>query len=157
MALSPLDTQTAPCDTWHRSFHPDGNSHSFHPDVSHSKFCPANVLPYPNVSHPESFSAAISPGVSLPESCSAAIPPRCLIPGILLRHHSIRMSHIRNPFLPPFHLGVSFPESFSAAIPPSVSHPEFLSADVPPSPNVSHPKFYPTDVSPFSSSLKHFL
>ena len=23
-----------PYDTWHRSFHPDGNSHSFHPDGS---------------------------------------------------------------------------------------------------------------------------
>ncbi|RVW27403.1 hypothetical protein CK203_056663 [Vitis vinifera] len=93
VAPSPLDTQTAPCDTWHRSFHPDGNSHSFHPDISyphpvdippgyltseillrrhstwvshiqnssppafhpdisHSKFCPADVLPSPDISQP---------------------------------------------------------------------------------------------------------
>ena len=37
VAPSPLDTQTAPCDTWHRSFHPD-------------------------ISHPEFFSADIPPG-----------------------------------------------------------------------------------------------
>ena len=44
VAPSSLDTQTAPCDTWHRSFHPDGNP-SFHPDISYPEFCPTNVLP----------------------------------------------------------------------------------------------------------------
>ena len=37
VAPSPLDTQTASCDTWHRSFHPD-------------------------ISHPEFFSVDIPPG-----------------------------------------------------------------------------------------------
>ena len=76
-----------------------------------------NVLPYPSVSLLESF--------------CAAIPSGCLTPGIPLRRHSIRMSHIRNPSpppfprvshsrnpaAPPFPLGVSFPESFYATIP----------------------------------------
>ena len=34
VAPSPLDTQTAPCDTWHRSFHPD---------ISHPEFFPADI------------------------------------------------------------------------------------------------------------------
>ena len=50
---SSLDTQMAPCDTWHRSFHPDGNSPSFHPDISYPEFCLADVPPSPNISHPE--------------------------------------------------------------------------------------------------------
>ena len=50
---SHLDKQTAICDTWHRPFHPDGNSHSFHPDISHPEFCPADVPPSPDISHPE--------------------------------------------------------------------------------------------------------
>ena len=41
MAPFPLDTQTAPCNTWHRSFHPD---------VSYSEFCPADVPPL-RISH----------------------------------------------------------------------------------------------------------
>ena len=92
---------------------------------------------YPGVSHLESFSAAIPSGVShtrnpsppsflsgcltlgilLPppfhpgvlEFFSAAISSECLTPGILLRRHSIRMSHIQNPSPPPFHPGVSHP------------------------------------------------
>ena len=28
----PRARRRPPCDTWHRSFHPDGNSHSLHPD-----------------------------------------------------------------------------------------------------------------------------
>ena len=36
------------------------------------------------------------PGVSHPEFLSAAIPSGCLTPGILLRRHSTRISHIRN-------------------------------------------------------------
>ena len=30
--LSANYADSPPTDTWHRSFHPDGNSHSFHPD-----------------------------------------------------------------------------------------------------------------------------
>nr|CAN73371.1 hypothetical protein VITISV_006498 [Vitis vinifera] len=105
-----------------------------------------NVLPYPDVSHPEFFSVDIPsgcltsgillrrhsirmshirnsspspfhPDVSHPESFSAAIPSGCLTSGILFRRHSIRMSHIRNPSPPPFHPDVSHLESFPADIP----------------------------------------
>ena len=47
------------------------------------------------------------PDVSHPEICFAAIPPGCLTSGNLLRHHSTRMSHIRNSAPPPFHPDVS--------------------------------------------------
>ena len=40
------------CDTWHRSFHPDGNSHSFHLDISQPQLCPADIPPHPDISHP---------------------------------------------------------------------------------------------------------
>ena len=76
VAPSPLDTQTAPCDTWHRSFHPDGNSPSFYPDISHPKFCPPTF-------HPSGY---LTSGI-----LSADIP-------------STRISHIRNPVRPTFHL-----------------------------------------------------
>ena len=36
VAPPPLDMQTAPCDTWHRSFHPD---------ISHPEFFPADIPP----------------------------------------------------------------------------------------------------------------
>ena len=111
VAPSPLDMQTTPCDTWHRSFHPDENSLSFHPNVSHPEFCPANVLPYSDVSHLEFF--------------STDIPPRYLTFGILLRRHSTRMSHIQNFSPSTFH--------------PDISHSEFCPADVPPSPDISQP------------------
>ena len=76
VASSLLDTQTAPCDTWHRSFHPDGNSPSFYPDISHPKFCPPTF-------HPSGYLTS--------EILSADIP-------------STRISHIRNPVRPTFHL-----------------------------------------------------
>ena len=62
-----------PCDTWHSSFHPDGNHRSLHPDVSHQEFFPprhstrmshtrnsSSPTFHPDVSHPESFSANFS-------------------------------------------------------------------------------------------------
>ena len=86
MAPSPLDTQTAPCDTWHRSFHPDGNSHSFHPDISHPD--PADIPPgyltseillrrhSTLVSHIQNSSPpAFHPDISHPEFCPANVPP----------------------------------------------------------------------------------
>ena len=102
MAPSSLDTQTTPCDTWHRSFHPDGNSHSFHSDVSHPEFfsadippgyltsgilpppghltsgiLSANVPPSPDISHPEFCPADVQPSldISHPEFCLADVPP----------------------------------------------------------------------------------
>ena len=113
--------------------------------------------------------------VSHPELFSASIPSGCLTPGILLRRHSILMSHIRNSARPTFylirmsHIWNSSPSPFH----PDVSHPEFYPADVQPSSDVSHPEscpptfnlppvilhpeFYPVDVPPFSPSLEHFL
>ena len=44
-----------PCDAWHSSFHSDGNHRSLHPDVLHPEFCPANVLPYPDISQRNSI------------------------------------------------------------------------------------------------------
>ena len=102
-----------------------------------------NVLPYSGVSLLEFLPASIPPGVSLLEFLSTAIPSGCLTPGILLRRHSIRMSHIRNPSMPPFH--------------PGVSHSELYPVDFPSSPDISHPKFCPIDGPPFSPSLEHFL
>ena len=91
--------QTVPCDTWHRSFHPDkkfslippgweilippgrdGNP-SFHPDISYPEFCPASVLPYPDVSQLQFYPTDIppSPDVSQPQFCLADIPPSPVI------------------------------------------------------------------------------
>ena len=64
-----------PCDTWHRSFHSDGNSHSFHPDVSQPQFYPADVPPHPDpadvppnpdISHPDLADVPPSPDISHP-------------------------------------------------------------------------------------------
>ena len=143
MTPSPLDAQTALCDTWHRSFHPDRNSHSSHPDVSLPEFCPANVLPYPDVSHLEFFPPDIPPGYITSGILSAVIP-------------STWISHIRNLIRRhSIHPDISHPEFCPASVQPSpdISHPEFCSADVPPSPDIS----CPADVPPFSSSLGHFL
>ncbi|RVW71881.1 hypothetical protein CK203_058418 [Vitis vinifera] len=64
-----------PCDTWHRSFHPDENAHSFHLDISHPD--QANVLPYPNVSQPQFCPTDIplSPDISQSQFYRADIPP----------------------------------------------------------------------------------
>ena len=72
VAPSPLDTQTAPCDTWHRSFHPDGNSHSFHPDISHPEFCPADVPPSLDISYPEFYPADVPPSPDISQPAPAA-------------------------------------------------------------------------------------
>ena len=79
-----------------------------------------NVLPYLGVSHSKSFSTAIPIRVS--HTRNPSLPP-----------FSIQVSLTRNPSLPPFpsrrltpgillrrhsHPGVSYPESFSTAIPP---------------------------------------
>ena len=104
----------------------------------------SSPLPFhPDVSHPESLSAAIpsgclTPGIPLsrhsirtrnsfpppfhpdPEFLFAAIP---FGPGIPLRRHSLRMFHIQNPSPPPFH---SDPEPLSAAIPSGCLTPEIL-------------------------------
>nr|CAN72419.1 hypothetical protein VITISV_018949 [Vitis vinifera] len=85
------------------------------------------LLPYLDVSHPESF--------------SAATPPGCLTSGILPLRHSIRMPHIRNPSLPPLHPDASHPESFSAAIPSGYITSEILPP--PFHPDISHPESYP--------------
>nr|CAN81252.1 hypothetical protein VITISV_034482 [Vitis vinifera] len=100
---------------------------TFHPDISQQPFCSASILPYPDVSHPEFLSADIPPGrkfslippgysqppfcpasippypdVSHPEFFLADIPPGYLPSKILLRRHSIRISHIRNSVRPTF-------------------------------------------------------
>ena len=86
VAPSPLDTQTAPCDTWHRSFHPDGNSHSFHSDVSHPEFFSADIPPgyltsgiLPPPGHLTSgiLSVDIQPSsdISHPKFCLGDVPP----------------------------------------------------------------------------------
>ena len=66
-----------PCDTWYRSFHPDGNSHSFHPDVSHPEFCSVDVLSYPDVSQPQlcPVDIPLSHDISQPQFCPAGVPP----------------------------------------------------------------------------------
>ncbi|WJZ94284.1 hypothetical protein VitviT2T_013158 [Vitis vinifera] len=132
-----------------------------------------NVLPYPDVSHPEFF--------------SADIPPRRLTSGILPP--------------PPFHPDASHPEFHPANVLPypDVSHPELSSADIPSGclasgillcrysirmsrirnssllphstrmprirnsspptfhPDISHLEFCPADIPHFSSYLEHFL
>ena len=136
-----------------------------------------NVLPCPGVSHPESFSAAISiwtshirnPSappfhldVSRPESFCAVIPSGCLTPGIPPLPPSSLVSHSRISSAPPFHPGVSHLESFCAAITsgclmsgilllrhsPGVSHSR-NSSPSPFHPDVSHPELYLADFPPF--------
>ena len=98
------------------------------------------------------------------ESFSAAILSGCLIPGILLRRHSIRISHTRNSSPPPFHPGVL--EFFSAAISSECLTPGILlrrhsirmshiqNPSPPPfHPGVSHPGFLPRRRSTFSGCL----
>ena len=99
-----------------------------------------NVLPHPDVSHPEFLSAAFPSGcltlgipspppfpwVSHPEFLPAAIPSGCLTPRIPLRRLSIPVSHSRNSSLPPFHPGVSLPEFLPAALPSGCLTPGIL-------------------------------
>ena len=71
-----------------------------------------NVLPYPDVSHPEFFSA----NISIRTSCIRKLSPLTFYPDIshpkFLRRHSTRTSRIRN----------LSPLTFY----PDISHPEFL-------------------------------
>ena len=75
-----------------------------------------DILPYPDISHPESCPAEVptSPGISQPPFCLAEV------------------STSPDVSQPPFYL---------AKVPtfPDVSQPPFCSTDVPPSPDVSHP------------------
>ncbi|RVW86518.1 hypothetical protein CK203_042223 [Vitis vinifera] len=124
VALSPLDTQTAPCDTWHRSFHPDGNSHSFHPGISHLKFFPPTF--HPDVLHPESSPPTFYPDISHSEFFPADIPFGYRPSGILLRQHFTRVSHIRNSSPPTIHSDISHAEFFPTDIPSGYRPSEIL-------------------------------
>ena len=54
VALSlPCTRRRPPYDARHRSFHPDGNSHSAHPDISRPQLYPTDVPPRPHISHPD--------------------------------------------------------------------------------------------------------
>ena len=159
---SPLDTRTAPCDTWHCSFHPDGNSHSFHPDIPHPEFFPADIPPghltsgillrlhstrmphIRNSARPTFYLIRVShirnsppppfhPDASHLESFSADIPPGCLASKILLRRHSTRMSHIRNSSPRCHSTRTSYIRNSSPpTFHPDISHPEFFFAAIPP-------------------------
>ena len=95
-----------------------------------------HVLPNPDASHPEFFSADIPPRclASGILSRQRSTLSRCLTSGIPLRRHSTRMSHIRNSSPSPLH--------------PDVSHPEFCPANVLPYPDVSHPEFISAAIPP---------
>ena len=54
---------------------------TFHPDALHPEFCPANILPYPNVSYPEFFSPDIPLGYLTSEILSG---PRSIFSGYLI-------------------------------------------------------------------------
>ena len=99
----------------------------FHPDVSHSEFCPVNVLPYPDVSHLKFF--------------SAATPPGCLTPGILPRQRST------------FHPDISHSEFYPADVPPSpdISHLE----SCPPTFNLPRISCIQNSVQPTSHLFLH--
>ncbi|RVW47753.1 hypothetical protein CK203_103396 [Vitis vinifera] len=117
------------------------------PDVSHPEFCPTDVQPSPDVSHPEFYPADVPPSldVSHPEFCPADVPPS----------PDISYPEFCPADVPPS-LDISHPESCPADVQPSpdVSHLEFCPIDVPPSPNVSHPEFCPADVPP-SPDISH--
>ena len=93
MTPSHLDKQTAICDTWHRPFHPDGNSHSFHPDISHPEFCPADVPPSLDISHPK----FCRPTFHL-------LRISHIQNSIQSTFHLLRISHIRSSIQPTFHI-----------------------------------------------------
>ena len=80
------------------------NSSSLHSTRTYHIRNPSPPPFHPDGSHPESFSAAIPPGCLTSEILPRDIPPGCLISGILLRRHSTRISHVRNPIRPTSHL-----------------------------------------------------
>ena len=138
-----------------------------------------HVLPNPDASHPEFFSADIPPrclasGI-LPRQrstlsgcltsgilpCQRSTLSGCLTSEILLRRHSTRMSHTRNSAPPTFNIPPRYltfgilpgqRSTFSGYLTSGI-----LSVDIQPSPDISLSKFCPADVPPFSSSLEHFL
>ena len=136
-----------------------------------------HVLLYPDVSHPEFFSADIPPGCLASGILSGqrSTLSGCFTSGILPRRHFTRIPHIQNSSPPTFHPDASHLEFCPADVLPypDISHPEFCPPDVPHSPNISHlefcpanvqpssdishSEFCPTDVPPFSSSLEQFL
>ena len=124
VAPSPLDMQTAPCDTWNRSFHTNGNSHSFHPGISHLKFFPPTF--HQDVLHPESSPPTFYPDISHSEFFPADIPFGYRPSGILLRQHFTRVSHIRNSSPPTIHSDISHAEFFPTDIPSGYRPSEIL-------------------------------
>ena len=70
----PRARRRPPCDTWHRSFHPDGNSHSLHPDGILVHYTRTEILH----GRRSTFSGYFSVGAChrLREQCDSTSPDR---------------------------------------------------------------------------------
>ena len=71
----PCTRRWSPCDTWHSSFHPDGNHRSLHPDISHPEFCLTDIPLSPDISQPPFCPTDVPPHLGISHSDPADVPP----------------------------------------------------------------------------------